>query len=89
MQIRCVNCSLPYPETGLPYECPQCGGLYDFDGPLEFDMDRIEVDYPGIWRYRHTFPLFDGAPVVHLGEGQTPLLWLNVNGRRIGVKVEG
>ena len=89
MKIRCVDCSLPYPETGLPYQCPQCGGLFDFDGPLEFDMKKVEAEQPGIWRYRHAFALFDGAPVLHLGEGNTPLLWLNVEGRKIGVKVEG
>jgi threonine synthase len=89
MQIRCVDCSLPYPEIGLPYQCPQCGGLFDFDGPLEFDMEKVEAEQPGIWRYRHTFALFDGAPVLHLGEGNTPLLWLKMDGRQIGVKVEG
>ena len=89
MQIRCVDCSFPYPETGLPYQCPQCGGLFDFDGPLEFDRKKIEPEKPGIWRYRHAFGLFDGAFVLHLGEGNTPLLWLDVKGRKVGVKVEG
>ena len=89
MKIRCVDCSFSYPETGLPYQCPQCGGLFDFDGPLEFDLEKVEAEQPGIWRYRHTFALSEGAPVLHLGEGDTPLLWLNVNGRKIGVKVEG
>lgn len=89
MQIRCINCSFPYPETGLPYQCPHCGGLFDFDGPLEIDLKRMEDELPGIWRYRHAFALFEGAPVLYLGEGNTPLLWLNVDGRKIGVKVEG
>jgi len=89
MQIRCVDCSLQYPETGLPYQCPQCGGLFDFDGPIEFDLNQIEPEQPGIWRYRHAFGLFNGAPVLHLGEGHTPFLWMDVKGRKIGVKVEG
>lgn len=89
MRIRCVNCELPYPETGLPYHCPNCGGLFDFDGPFEFAVDKTDAGLPGIWRYRHAFSLFPGAPVISLGEGNTPLLWIEMNGRRIGVKVEG
>ena len=89
MQIRCVDCSYPYPETGLPFEGPQCGGLFDFDGPPVLEIEKIEAELPGIWRYRHAFALFEGAPLMHLGEGNTPLLWLDVDGRKVGVKVEG
>jgi len=89
MQIRCTDCSCSYPETGLPYVCPQCGGLFDFDGPLEFHLEKVEVEQPGMWRYRHAFALFDDAPLVYLGEGNTPLVWLDVEGKQVGVKVEG
>ena len=70
MQICCADCSHPYPETGLPYLCPQCGGLFDFDGPLEVNLTQINTELPGIWRYRNTFALFDGAPIMYLGEGK-------------------
>ncbi len=86
--ITCLRCRLPYPETGLPYKCPQCGGLFDFDAPLKIDLSNIEKNQPGMWRYRHSFGLFPGAPALSLCEGSTPLIWQERNGRRIGLKME-
>lgn len=43
---------------------------------------------PGIWRYRQSFGLDDQAPVLTLGEGNTPLLWAEVNGRGVAFKCE-
>ncbi len=37
MKIVCLNCGRPYPETGVPYQCPTCGGLYDVE-PLTSDL---------------------------------------------------
>jgi len=30
MDVACLNCGLSYPETGVPYCCPACGGLFDY-----------------------------------------------------------
>jgi threonine synthase len=43
---------------------------------------------PGIWRFRPTFGLPKDAPVVSLGEGNTPLVWTGVLGRRVAFKCE-
>jgi threonine synthase len=43
---------------------------------------------PGIWRYREMFGLPEQAPVVSLGEGQTPLVWEPDMGRKIAFKLE-
>ncbi len=87
--IRCRRCAEPYPHQGLPYICPACGGTFDFDAPPDFSPERIEPGLPGYWRYRHAFSLFHGAPVISLGEGNTPLLWLtDDDGRKIGMKME-
>jgi threonine synthase len=41
MKIACVNCGQPYPESGVPYKCPNCGGVYDYVEPLTFgESDR-------------------------------------------------
>ncbi len=88
MPIRCANCAQPYPETGLPYRCPRCGGLYDFDGPIVFDPKSIEVTQPGIWRYRSAFGLPEDVEAVSLGEGNTPLIWVDAFGARIALKCE-
>lgn len=86
--IRCVDCGSPYPAIGVPYRCPICGGIYDYDGPFEISPALIEPDLPGYWRYRHTFALPDGAPLVSLGEGNTPLIWHQEIGGEIGLKFE-
>lgn len=87
-KIECSNCHRPYPETGVPYRCQVCGGVFDFSDGLEFEQSRLEPGLPGIWRYRYTFPLVDEAPLVTLGEGNTPLEWREISGHRIAFKLE-
>lgn len=87
-EVVCTNCLRPYPETGFVYRCPVCGGLFDYPGPPAYREDELEVDLPGIWRYRHTFGLEEHAPVVSLGEGNTPLVWGEAGGRRVAFKLE-
>lgn len=89
MAILCKKCEIAYPPTGLPHVCPQCGSLFDFDRSFDFSLAQIEPELPGIWRYRHAFSLFNEAPIVSLGEGNTPLIWLDVEGKRVGFKMEG
>jgi threonine synthase len=88
MNIACTNCGRPYPETGLPYKCPVCGGLYDDAVPCIFDPSRVDRSASGIWRYRHTFGLPADLPVVTLGEGDTPLRWKRAFHRKIAFKCE-
>jgi threonine synthase len=86
--ISCTNCHAAYPEQGTPYRCIQCGGLYDFAGPPPFDPARLDPSQPGIWRYRHSFGLPEQAPVVSLGEGNTPLVWGQLFGQEVAFKCE-
>ncbi len=85
--IQCVNCQQPYPHEGVPHRCPACGGLYDFNPLPPFDPQQVSLD-PGIWRYRHTFGLPENAPMVYLGEGDTPLVWSQVGGKPVAFKLE-
>jgi threonine synthase len=87
-EIACTNCRRPYPETGFVHRCPVCGGLYDYTGTLAFREAEVEEDLPGIWRFRHTFDLGEPAPVVSLGEGNTPLIWGEAAGRQVAFKLE-
>jgi threonine synthase len=86
--IACTNCRRPYPSQGAPYRCPVCGGLFDFTSLPEFDPAQVDASQPGLWRYRHTLELPDGAPAITLGEGMTPLLEAEAFGRRIFLKCE-
>ena len=86
--VICGNCGSAYPKDGIPYCCSTCGGLYDFRGGFQFDPNQIDPSQPGIWRFRHTFGLPPNLAPVSLGEGNTPLLWAEVLGRRIAFKCE-
>jgi len=88
MHVICSNCHQPYPDTGTPYRCTRCGGLYDFDAPAVFDAAQVDASRPGIWRYRHTFGLPADAPETSLGEGGTPLVWTERGGRAVALKCE-
>ena len=88
MNVQCTNCCQPYPETGVPYRCETCGGLYDFEGSWCFDSMTQENGQPGIWRYRSTFGLPEDAPIISLGEGNTPVVWAEAHGRKIAFKCE-
>jgi threonine synthase len=55
---------------------------------LTFDPAREERSQPGIWRFRHTFGLPPNLEPVSLGEGNTPLVWAEVLGRRVAFKCE-
>jgi threonine synthase len=84
--IQCKDCKLPYPSKGLPYLCEGCGGEFEVQGILPFDLSRIELHQPGIWKYRHAF-LNPSAPVLTLGEGSTPLVKVDAAGS-LFVKLE-
>ncbi len=86
--IQCQNCKRPYPTDAVPYNCPQCTGIYEIDTPRPYRPEHLEPDLPGIWRYRHTFYLPDNAGPVSLGEGDTPLIWSQGFDREIAFKLE-
>ena len=85
--VRCSNCHLPYPDVGLPYRCPVCRGVFD-EEDFVYTANQIDQSQPGIWRYRSTFGLPADAPVVTLGEGNTPLVWAEVCGQQVAFKCE-
>ncbi len=88
IRIACSVCHCQYPEQGVPYLCPSCGGVYDWEGLPDFAKDEVEAGLPGTWRYRHTFGLPLDLPMVTLGEGNTPLIQSNVAGCEVAWKLE-
>lgn len=85
---HCSNCRRPYPEDGLPYRCPHCGGVFAVEQDIAYSEEQVEVGLPGLWRYRHSFGLSAGAPVVSLGEGDTALVEAEAFGRKVHFKME-
>ena len=86
--IRCTQCQSPYPVEGVPFLCPRCGGIYDFDGPPVFDLKQVDSRSQGLWRFRAAFDLPDQAPSVSLGEGSTPLIPLSMDRQTVFLKME-
>ncbi len=87
--FKCTNCGREQPADFLGYKCAVCGGLLRLTQGLIFDPAQVAPDAPGIWRYRHTFPLAPAVPALSLGEGNTPLLPVQVGARTLYVKHEG
>ncbi len=89
--IRCTNCKRPYPDEGVPYRCPVCGGVFDFVDDLPFQA-AVAQKAPGIWRYQANFGLPSSLPQISLGEGHTPLVWVDYGeshpGKKLAVKCE-
>jgi threonine synthase len=74
IEVQCSNCHQAYPEVDVFYRCPKCGGIFDYIAGLSYDPSRIDNRDRSIWRYRSTFGLPENAPLVSLGEGNTPYL---------------
>lgn len=79
---------MPFPRSQFPYRCPSCGGLFGFSKGLEYVLEDIDPGQPGFWRYKAGFSLPEGAPILTLGEGNTPLVWAEVSGRKVAFKLE-
>jgi threonine synthase len=82
----CSDCGLSYPDSGFPYLCPQCGGLFDINNLP--DYQRPDQSARGIWKYKDTFGLSEDANPVTLGEGETPLIHIKDGSTSVALKLE-
>lgn len=85
---HCTNCKRPYPDHGLPYKCPHCGGIFSLNGETTYDTAQVDQQDSGLWKYRHTFGLPKDAPTVTLGEGNTPLVDGQALNKKLAFKLE-
>jgi threonine synthase len=86
--IICRDCQQPFDIKSFPYRCPECGGLFGFSQDLPYTPESMDQDQPGIWKYQDSFNLPQGAPIITLGEGKTPLIWNEYQDRQVGYKLE-
>jgi len=84
----CENCKTPYPDKGMPFVCPACGGYFTIDIAYQLSEGDFLKKDPGIWRFMSTFGLPGDTPISYLGEGRTPLISLTVGGKKVYLKME-
>jgi threonine synthase len=87
--LRCRECGAEY-EVQATHVCGACFGpldvRYDYDViRRSLSRERIAAGPPSMWRYRDLLPVEDGAPVVTLGEGFTPLVRAERLGAELGL----
>src|SRR5690348_6883126 len=101
--LQCIEqpCRQRYPLDAKEHQCPSCGGLLDvqYDFP---QLDAVPLrqlwqlrkmspavrDQSGVWRFRELLPFVpDGAEVISLSEGRTPLIEVNRTGEWAGVQL--
>lgn len=86
--LRCSRCGDLFPEGGFPHCCPQCGSLFEFKDDLLYDPRPMDSCRSGLERFRNSFPLPPDADFISLGEGNTPLIESQIEGRSIYFKCE-
>jgi threonine synthase len=84
MDIACTNCGQGYPETGIPYRCPRCGGLFDDREPVRWK--GVDNQVQGIWRFAPSIGIEQVS--ITLGEGCTALVPAEAMGRVVYFKCE-
>lgn len=85
--LACKSCRTTYPMNEPVWRC-LCGGLLDVRFNARFDMEKIARRKPTMWRYREALPLGEGASVVSIGEGMTPMLPVDLGPGELTVKLE-
>src|SRR5437016_2441509 len=81
----CSRCGMGFAADPRRWRC-DCGSPLDieFEGSLDPTFGSRP---PSLWRYREALPL-RGDSIVTLGEGMTPLVEVDLDGRRLLVKLE-
>lgn len=88
-RLRCIKCGEKYPPEKMIFICEKCCGLLE----VAIDIDEIEAGKEtfrtrpiGVWRYREFLPVGEGAKIITLQEGGTPLYRAENLQDEIGVK---
>ncbi len=86
-RYSCLSCGENYPVSGLPHLC-KCGGLFSMQD-LSYMPERYANSSSfGMWRYMDAFGLDAHALPFWLGEGQTPLVPVEIGTKTFYFKCE-
>lgn len=84
-RLCCRNCSQAFSLDHPIWRC-SCGGLLDIEFTAKFPLNQLKRRKPTIWRYREAIPIENSKNIVSLGEGVTPLLTVNLYGKKVLIK---
>ncbi len=87
MSLQCSHCERSWPLDPALWRC-DCGGALAIEGAPSFDPTLVNESDHTLWRYQSALPLPDGATPVTLGEGGTPLVATEWEGRPLYLKAE-
>ena len=89
--LRCRDCG----QAAGPrnWRCPACGGLLRIEWDGLAPAQRVDAIRKDVWRYRPMLPAVEPSSIVTLGEGATPVVWIDRWAAahhldRVGVKLE-
>lgn len=87
MKLVCASCDALFLAGPRTLRCEACGGPLQVERIPFRPQAIVETDY-SLWRYRGMLPIEDGAPIVSMGEGMTPLVKTTFAGREVFFKLE-
>lgn len=86
-ELLCPECRARCPFDKARWRC-DCGSYLDIEFEPVFDIAKIKSRPPNLWRYREALPIRDEANIVSFDEGFTPLLEIELAGRKVLIKQE-
>ncbi len=86
-KLSCLGCRKEYDPDEILYTCPACGSLLEVVMALpRVSLAEMSGRPFGVWRYREFLPIDEGAEIVSLDEGGTPLYRCNRLAKWVGVR---
>ena len=85
LSLICSACGRRHVVNASTWRC-DCGGVLDLEFEPVIDKDAIRRGPPTLWRYREAIPLPHDARVITMGEGFTPLVPIEIDGRSVLIK---
>ncbi|MGD9146235.1 MAG: pyridoxal-phosphate dependent enzyme [Anaerolineae bacterium] len=87
MRVFCPECGEKETLSPQRFRC-NCGGAWEFEEMVGFDLALIDQADSSLWRYHKLFGLDFDEPMVRLGAGGTPLLSAVLEGQQVSLKPE-
>jgi len=88
--LHCYDCKQTYDASQIQTYCPDCQAplIVNYDlaaARRDLDRDAFCSRPSGMWRWRELLPVHEQENMIHLGEGDTPLLHLPHLGSSMGL----